>query len=302
MTREEALEALTRAAPAERLVAARYLQFWAVAGDIPELRTAIAKEPVGWVRRALEAALQRLGDKRSQTVDLDDISQNEGESTADLAALARARIARTVVHELEPIAGAIAYYADDEFEEYGSSKTRLHVERLAEMLRAIETLGKVSANPHFETIEMRRLLADVVEGERAAYGLDVRLEGPTTLLLQVDPGLIRVIVGNGIKNACESISNVTDRSTSVSVLFGATDRDAWVTVADTGIGLPSGSSSVLFEMGTSTKEDHLGMGLTLAAEAARALGGKLHLVTDSLSTRLEFSFPIGGGRIAGIPD
>jgi len=301
MTREEALAALVNKVPAERLTAARYLQLWAVPADIPVLRETIARESVGWVRRALEAALGRLGDTRTVTVDLDDMAQDVFESNADLAAMARARIARTVVHELEPIVGAVAYYAATEFEGYAASKTRMQIERLAALLRAIETLGKISTQPQLERTDVSRLLREVVEAERESFGVDIRLEGRPSLVVQTDPTLIRLIVGNGIKNACESVAQVTDRPTSVAVLYGDTDREAWITVADTGPGLPSGSSEALFEMGTSTKEDHLGMGLALSGEAARALGGNLRLTSAAGSTKLDLTVPFLRSNLASIP-
>lgn len=293
MNRDEALVALSSAAPAERLAGARYLQFWAIPADIPSLREAINKETVGWVSRSLESALLRLGDKRTLTVDLDELSKDEGEATEDAAALARARIARTVVHELDPIAGAIAYYAELEIESYEASNTRKQVDRLAAILRAIETLGTISMRPKLERVNMRRLLEEIVESERTEDGGEIYLEGPASAPIDTDPGLVRLIVGNAVKNSCESTQQVGDRPTRITVLYGLTDRDGWVTVIDNGIGLPTGSSTSLFEMGTSTKEDHLGMGLALSKEATRALNGRLRLMTDPMGTRFEFTFPAG---------
>src|SRR4051794_22270402 len=110
MKREDALAALASEAPADRRTAARYLQFWAVPADIPLLREAQGRESVGWVSRAIEAALRRLGDRGSLAVELDDPIDAEIESSADAAAVARARVAKMVVHELEPIVGAVEYY------------------------------------------------------------------------------------------------------------------------------------------------------------------------------------------------
>lgn len=296
MNRADALHALSSDAPAERLEAARILQFWALPVDVPDLRAAIARESVGWVRRALESALARLGDQRSVTVDLEDLRKDDRAISDDLAAVARARVARTVVHELEPIVGLIEYYAVREFDGYQGSRTMSHVERLAAMLRAIEVLGTISNTPRLESVDVMRLLIEVVEAEQAAANVNIRLEGPTQMHLNTDPNLLRLIVSNGLRNSCESVQQILDRPTSVTVFYGATDRDAWIAIVDNGVGLPSGSSKQLFEMGTSTKENHLGMGLTLCYEAARALGGNLQLSTESTYTRLDFMLPIPNGN------
>lgn len=296
MTRDDALQALTSDTPAERLEAARYLQFWALPGDIPALRAAIARESVGWVTRALDSALLRLGDKQSVTVDLESLRKDELEISDDLAAVARARVARTVVHELEPIVGLIEYYAIREFRTYDGSRTKSHVEKLAAMLRAIEVIGNISNTPRLEPVDLERLLLEVADAEQSAAGVIIRLEGPGRLQLISDPNLLRLIVSNGVRNSCESISQVSDRPTAVSIFYGSSDRDAWVAIVDNGVGLPSGSSENLFEMGKSTKEDHLGMGLSLCLEATRALGGNLRLTTNSTSTRLELTVPITKGN------
>lgn len=298
INRDDALIGLASEVPAERLAAARYLQFWAVPADIPALRAAIQRESVSWVRRALESGLLRLGDQNSRSVDLEALVQNEAEQSADAAALARARIARTVVHELEPIAGAIRYYASQEIAKYDDSRTSLHVNRLSRILRAIETLGTISTAPRRTAIDLARVLAGVVEAERLAYRETLTVDGPRVLPIVSDADLIQLIVGNGLKNACEAALQLPDTPSVVSVLYGATDREVWVTVVDNGAGLPLGSSEQLFEMGTSTKQDHLGVGLTLASEGARALGGSIKLSSDGAGTRFELTFPLLKGKDA----
>lgn len=292
---DTALAGLSSEVPAERLEAARYLQFWAVPGDIPALRTAIQRESVAWVRRALEAGLSRLGDVSTTRVDLNRLVQDEAAQSADAEALGRARIARSVVHEVEPIVGLIELYARMEIEDYSASRTRLQVERLSRILSALETLAKVTAAPRVDRIDVARLLRRVVDAERLVFSEPISLEGKQPLVVISDAGLLELILRNALKNACEAASEVAELPNVVAVFYGTNDRDLWISVHDNGLGLPLGSTEQLFEMGTSTKEDHLGFGLTLASQAAKVLGGDIRLSSDSSGTRFELTIPLQRG-------
>ena len=292
MNRDEALKAMSSDVPAERLEAARYLQFWAVPADIPRLRVFLQAESVGWISRSLQSALARLGDAPEQEIDLDDYLQDDGAQSQEVSAIARARIARTVVHELEPIVGAIQYYASREVTDYANSRTAVQVDRMARLLRAIETLGRVAGTPRIEKFDLAVLIAKLVEAEQVAAEIVIRVEGPSCLPLSTDPDLIELVIGNALRNAAEAVAEVPT-SGEIAVVYGATDRDFWVTISDNGKGLPSGSSDRLFDVGTSTKEGHLGMGLALSIEATRTLGGQLRLSGTAQGARFEMTVPAG---------
>lgn len=295
MNHDEALAAMSSDVPAERLEAARYLQFWAVPADIPRLRAFLQVESVGWISRSLQSALARLGDAAEQEIDLDDYLQDDGTQTQEASAVARARIARTVVHELEPIVGAIQYYASREVQNYVGSRTAVQVDRMARLLRAIETLGRVAGAPRIEQFDLAVLIARLVEAEQAASGIVIRVEGPGRLVLSTDPGLIELVVGNALRNSVEAVADVAGEG-EIAVVYGATDREFWVTILDNGKGLPPGSSERLFDLGTSTKEGHLGMGLALSIEATRTLGGQIRLSGSARGARFELAVPSGGIR------
>lgn len=298
MTREEALLALASEVAAERLEAARCLQFWAVPADIPALRAAAQQETVAWIGRALALALTRLGDRKVVRVESTDFAQSDGEVSRDVQAVARSRIARTLVHELEPLVGAVQYYASREIHEYERSRTAKHVERLGRLLRAIDALGKVAGAPKLQTVDLGTLAARVVEAHQLAFDVQIQVEGPSTVSLRTDPNLLELILGNALKNACEAVRRDGRLNPTVTVVYGDSDRDAWVAVLDNGAGLPPGATDRLFEVGTSTKDGHLGMGLALTHEAAETLGGSIQLTSDLRGTRFEITVPKGGAGAA----
>jgi C4-dicarboxylate-specific signal transduction histidine kinase len=297
MDHADALRALQSEVPSERLEAARYLQFWAMPTDIARLRATIQRESVGWVRRALEGALTRLGDDTNQRVNFDELAA-ENYDEIDAGGVARTRIARTVVHELGPIAATIDYFANAEWDDYRGSKTQANVNRLGRFIKAIDKLGSISGSPHLRRIELSRVIARCVEAEQVAHDQIIEIDGPRSLTSTTDPDLVELILSNAMKNACEAVALPEVSLPKVSIVFGGTDRDVWINVVDNGVGLPLGTSGQLFAIGSTTKEGHLGMGLALAAEAAKSIGARVNLSSSSAGAKFELLIPTSEVRSA----
>ncbi|ROP38641.1 sensor histidine kinase [Saccharothrix texasensis] len=297
MDHPKALEALSSAVPSERLEAARFLQFWAVPADISVLRTRLQVEPVGWVRRAIEDALLRLGDAPEQHANLDDFTANK-DGSVDESARARVKITRTVVHELSPIAAAIEYFAGAELNGYADSQTKKHVDRMIRFISAIDTLGGISSKAVPKEANLAVVVANCVEAQQIAFKIHIEVDGPSSVHAYTDPGLVELIISNGLKNACEAVIDPQVAVPVVTVLYGGNDREFWVNIIDNGVGMPIGGNEKLFDIGTSTKKGHLGMGLALCGEAADSLDAKIRLSSGDRGTKFAVVIPISGGERA----
>jgi C4-dicarboxylate-specific signal transduction histidine kinase len=75
------------------------------------------------------------------------------------------------------------------------------------------------------------------------------------------------------------------------ISWGGSDQSFWVSVLDFGDGPPADLPEV-FTVGTSSKEDHLGMGLAIAQQAMATVGGSalLNAQADG-TTKFEVSAP-----------
>jgi len=62
----------------------------------------------------------------------------------------------------------------------------------------------------------------------------------------------------------------------VTISWGDTDVDYWLAVVDHGGGL-TGPIETAFEIGNSTKKDHIGFGLAIARQAVETMIGSLSL-------------------------
>jgi signal transduction histidine kinase len=105
---------------------------------------------------------------------------------------------------------------------------------------------------------------------------------------------VKLVVANGLRNAIEateSLSEIIDASNRVVVSWGETDRDYWIAIVDWGPGLPLGFDRI-FDIGSTTKKDHLGMGLAIAERAALSLSGNVSVTPrEDKGTRYEFRWP-----------
>ena len=100
--------------------------------------------------------------------------------------------------------------------------------------------------------------------------------------------LIQIIFCNAVRNAIEATTEAGALN-PVVVNWGTTDRDFWIVVLDDGPGIPIGLSRA-FDIGTTTKKEHLGMGLALARQAALSLNGKISLSPrNGKGARFEFN-------------
>lgn len=280
MTRDEAIAKLSALSVHERLQAARHFARFAVPRDEEPLRDALAREDVYWIRAALERALSTARMRRTMRQGVDAMepraSSLASEEWRDFYALAVEETTGRLVHELASVIGIADLCAAQEIDDYANSRTKRELERLDALLRAIETLGRAATAPRWREYDLATQIGSISTRESELGAGNIRLAGPTPLLVMADEGLIELIVCNGLRNALEA--HLTSKiDLPVVVAWGKTDRDYWITILDRGPGLTSAQERA-FEIGTSTKREHLGMGLALARQAVESLHGEVRLV------------------------
>jgi PAS domain S-box-containing protein len=154
---------------------------------------------------------------------------------------------------------------------------------LSQLLNDTLDLARLDAGRmefHREPVGLRRLVDDAVvtvEPQAQAKGIELRMEVESNELLHTDAMRVQQILVNLLANAVK----FTPEGEAL-VRAGCDEESAWVTVSDTGPGLPEGSEEAVFEEFTqmasgrgAKKEPGSGLGLTISRRLARALGGDL---------------------------
>lgn len=296
--REEALASLGSHEAHARLLAARHLARSAQEDDLPIIHDALQKESVTWVIRALESSISRfasddLGDL--EIVDLPDTSEDE--LASQVRAMAVQSTTRQLLHEIEPILGSLRLAGEREITKYESSRTRKLHDRFDDLLGALSTLSKAASSAKPVQFNLAEMLTDFINDETQGIDIKVEIAGNQPFVVHGDPALVGIVFRNGIINAIEATLELpTDNRKPILVTWGDTDRDVWVTILDRGIGLPQVFLRA-WDIGSSTKENHLGMGLPLARSAIQSMGGEIVLTPrKDGGARFEFSWPTSTTR------
>jgi two-component system phosphate regulon sensor histidine kinase PhoR len=163
--------------------------------------------------------------------------------------------------------------------------------RLVRLTRALLLLARAQAlaeSPAVELVPIRPLLTAVAGGLRPGSDVDVRVESPFDLAALANRDLLEQAIGNLAENAAKYTIEG-----EIVLCAEAADGHVRVIVSDTGPGadFPSDGSFRRFYRDPAAPGEGFGLGLAIAAEAVRALGGELEIDSTDAGTRIVMTLP-----------
>lgn len=278
--------------PRERLEAARHLAEHADAKQIRLIEDALAVETVAWVKSALKRALQRArptGDA-AQAQERPELSPDQ---TAQIYSDALETTAKQIIHEIEPILGALRLSAEAEVSDFGASDTKRGLERMEALVAGLARLRQAASAPKVEEFALDQCIFAWIAEEVGERPVSILRAGPQETIVEGDKGLVCLAFANGIRNAIDAtlaLAVEDERYPEITVNWGVTDIDIWIAIVDAGIGF-RGNLARAFEIGSTTKAGHLGMGLATAQQAMTSLGGSVRLIPGDRGVRFEMRWP-----------
>jgi signal transduction histidine kinase len=282
--------------PRDRLDAARYLAENAKESHLGQIEAALGVETVAWVRSALRRAFQKVcpdAHEKKAT----DAAELTAEHTAQIYSNALETTAAQIIHEIEPIMGSLRLSAESEMPKYEGSDTQRGLDRLDELVAGLSRLRRAASAPKVEELALDRCIYDwIAEEEASAEPIRVLRAGPQDCVVEGDKSLICLSFVNGLRNAIDATKSLEvedDKLPDVTVNWGTTDVDSWISIVDNGIGF-RGNIARAFDFGSTNKEGHLGMGLATAQQAMTSMDGSVRLVPSERGVRFEMRWPKAG--------
>ncbi len=255
----------------------------------------------------LEVAEMRSGDRRFFTGFIRDLTERQRterqlqELQTELARLSRltamGEMASTLAHEVNQPLTAISNYLQgcnrllESIDHDNVSKVR---EALAattkQTLRAGEIIRQLREFvTHGETARRAENINELVEETSALALMGAKEEGvrvkfrfdPSLGAVMVDKVQIQQVLLNLMRNGIEAMEECEPKELLVSTAPSATDKTdagtpmAEITVADTGSGISDSIAGQLFQPFVTTKDNGMGVGLSISKRLVEAHGGRM---------------------------
>lgn len=246
-----------------------------------ELEASKRFEKVRHIKMALDKALYRLSN--SEPIPTCEIESNSEIENAEqlkryLKNQAIDEFSGVILHELAPKLGMIDSSLRTEFSNYESSKAKTFVDRLAQIFSAIECLRKSTHKPENIETDLSQLIINVTHDEIVEKEkINISLQGLKPCIINSDPALISLTLSNAVRNSYESLLLLeVDEPKNITISWGISDKDSWVSVIDNGIGF-QGSPEAAFKLGNTSKQGHTGFGMGIMKQAMDNIGGYAEL-------------------------
>jgi hypothetical protein len=151
--------------------------------------------------------------------------------------------------------------------------------------------------PTMNRVQLADVIDDVLENEQLlgdGDGVEFRVDVPASFIVRCDAEQLHRVLSNLVRNARQAIA-ATGKPGEIALTAGDAEDGWWITLHDTGPGLPKKALEHLFKpfQGGSRKGGS-GLGLAIAAELVRGHGGTLDLVqTGTDGTTFRVQMPAG---------
>lgn len=161
--------------------------------------------------------------------------------------------------------------------------------RAGEIIRRMRSMANGETIPASE-VEVAPVVQDVVQFAELGQGVAVELQLDGGIFIMVDVVQLQQVLLNLIKNACQAMSTTKERLITVSAK--AVDRFARLCVSDTGPGVPENLIGIIFEADMTTKDQGMGIGLSISRTIVEAHGGRIWAENQEKGARFCVELPL----------
>lgn len=167
--------------------------------------------------------------------------------------------------------------------------------RASSIIARVRSLTK-GEPPHRSEFDFNKAIIEVIDLSRAEIERnDIALTadlGPDLPRACADRVQIQQVVGNLILNAIEATATISTRARTLQIRSEAGEGAIVLSVCDSGVGISPGMHEHLFEAFWTTKENGIGIGLSISRTIIEANGGRIWAEPDEgCGSIFRFSVP-----------
>ena len=224
-------------------------------------------------------------------------------------------MASTLAHELNQPLAAIASYAagmanliaqgdgGSPMLAEANRKLAVQAERAGQIIRHIRDLVR-KREPHFAETDLAGVIAETVgflTADARAHGLRIETRIAPVPPVAADRILLEQVLINLLRNGMEAMAD-TRGGDRLTITLAPVEGQAVIEVADQGAGLPPEMAGRLFEPFASTKDEGMGMGLTICRSIVELHRGQLsHRPAPGGGAIFRIALPLAGADRDGQP-
>jgi len=175
-----------------------------------------------------------------------------------------------------------------------ASRIEEDANRAANVIDSLRSFYKTGTPTERQIINVKEIIAEMIgllrgEADRHAITIHFELEADSPKIL-VNPVQLQQVFMNLMLNAIEAMKD-TGGDLAIKSRVDP-ERRLYVSVSDTGMGLPAGSTEQLFEPFHTTKPQGTGMGLTITRSIVEAYGGRVWATANQgMGATFHFTLP-----------
>jgi signal transduction histidine kinase len=251
------------------------------AGDLTAELHTDRRDEIGELTKAFNHMVQKLREERALEEKL-----REAEHLSGIAQLAKS-IAHEIRNPLNFISLSIDHLrkkfspvGNEEREQFESLFTSIkqEIQRLNKLVGDFLDYGK-PLRLNLQPVDIEKLIDEVMAlvGAKAEKdGIRIHYHKGNLPAFSLDPGLIKTCIFNIVLNAFQAMPDGGDLTVNIT----ASDDKAFVTIEDTGTGVPRENLPKLFDPFFSTKITGLGLGLAMTRRVVEEHGGKVDFQSE----------------------
>jgi PAS domain S-box-containing protein len=287
--------------------------------DIAEYRIGLSDGTIRFLRTiGHHNSSGEIGEYAGITMDITERKRAEAERErlrrleADLARVNRVNmmgeLAAALAHEIkQPIAASITsanallrWLSHDPpaLDRARAAATRIEQEanRAADVIESLRSFYRTGTPAERQIIDVKEIIEEMtvlLRGEADRHGITISSElGTNTPNVSVNPVQLQQVFMNLMLNAIEAMKD-TGGDLTIRSRVDPEGR-LFVSISDTGSGLPPGSAEKIFEPLHTTKPQGTGMGLTITRSIVESYGGRVWATANQgIGATFHFVLPCG---------